>query len=288
MKTSQLIFILLIAFPFFTTAQENGGFEEWDNIGPPWYPDEMIMNNIPDASGGLPAKWKAANYAGVTRTTDAYSGGYSLIIHNWYTYANQSISHKQAIQNTPNAISGYYKYIVDENEGIYPVGLGQVIMTNSAEDTISLTNFTLDTTSVYKYFEFDLEQVTNEIPDSIQIVFTNVEYGFRCTGLTLNVCNFLYLDDIQLSFTTSNIPIDISSDLINVYPNPSTEYIHLDIDENEFRVKIYDMKGELLLTNESNKRLNIKELSTGLYFIKIYDNDYKIIGVNRFMKTTKS
>jgi len=284
MKTSQLIFILLIAFPFFTTAQENGGFEEWGDTGPTWYPDEMVINNIPDAAWGVPTKWKGVDYYGVARTSDAYSGAYSLILHNWYNYANQSISHKQAIQNIPNAISGYYKYIADENEGIYPVGLGQVIITNSLEDTISLTNFTLDTTSVYQYFEFDLDQTTNATPDSIEITFTNVEYGFGCTGLTLNVCNFLYLDDIQLSFTIGNTPIDLSSELIKLYPNPSSEYIHLDTDENEFHIKVYDMKGELLLTDKNNKRLNVKEFSTGLYFVKIYDGDFEVVGTNRFMK----
>ncbi len=283
MKTSQLIFLLII-FPCFINAQENGGFEAWDNLHTHTYPDEMSMNNIPDVISGLPTKWKSEYDIGVARTTDAYSGEYSLVIHNWYNYANESISYKKAIQNIPNTISGYYKYIADENDGIYPTGLGKVVITDSNEDTISLTNFTLDTTSVYQYFEFNLEQ-TNHQPDSIEIIFTNAENNYSCTGLTINVCNFLYLDNIELSFTTGIISLnDLSDNLITSYPNPATEYINFDIDKDEFHVEVYDMTGELLLIDKNNKRLNVSELPTGLYFVRIYDEDFKVVGTNRFLK----
>lgn len=284
MKNLLLIFSLVIILPLSGNCQENGGFEEWDSVhAPPYAPEETIdIYNIPDAANGTPKMWAYEVGLGILRTTDAYSGIYALIVHTWYGHVPETISYEQAIQDAPEYISGYYKYNVNVIEDVPPKGLGTAIMTNSNQDTISLTNFEFDTTSVYKYFEFELNQ-PNESPENIQIIFQNADYGFHCSAPTVNVCNFLYLDDIKLERQTTGT-IYPTKDPLKLYPNPSSDYINIDIDITEFNVNIYNAQGKLLTTIADSKNINVEELPSGLYFIEIQDDDYNVIGLSRFLK----
>lgn len=284
MKNLLLIFSLVVILPFSSNCQDNSGFEEWDSVStPPYAPDEVIgIYNIPDAANGSPEMWTYEAGFGVLRTTDAYSGLYALVVHTWYGHVPETISYEQAIQDAPEYISGYYKYNVNVIEDVLPKGQGTVIITNNHQDTISLTNFEFDTTSVYKYFEFELNQ-TNESPASIQIVFQNADNGFHCSEPTRNVCNFLYLDDIKLERQTTGT-IHPTKDAFKLYPNPSSSHINIDIDIAEFNTNIYNAQGKLLTTIINEKSINIEEFPSGLYFIAIQDDNYNAIGLSRFVK----
>jgi len=191
MKNLLLIFSLVIALPLSGNGQENGGFEEWDSVSAPFDALEVIGIDIPETVNGSPSMWTYGMGLGILRTTDAYSGLYALIVHTWYGHITETISYEQAIQNTPEYISGYYKYMaVEKEEGGFPKGVGTVIITNSNQDTISLTNFELDTTSTYKYFEFELNQVTDESSANIQIIFENANQQrmlLNCTQIQVRI-----------------------------------------------------------------------------------------------------
>lgn len=85
---------------------------------------------------------------------------------------------------------------------------------------------------------------------------------------------------------------------IRVYPNPSSEFINLRIQQfenksiTELQVEIYDAVGrsikyQVISSKTSNDnleyKLNISELSKGIYFIKVTDKENRVIGNGRFI-----
>lgn len=79
------------------------------------------------------------------------------------------------------------------------------------------------------------------------------------------------------------------NELINlsVFPNPSTDVLHISSDEVISKVEFYTISGELSLNhlmNENNKvEINIADLNSGMYLVKVYGKDGSI-SVQRITK----
>ena len=64
----------------------------------------------------------------------------------------------------------------------------------------------------------------------------------------------------------------IDKNKVNIYPNPTSEIVNVAFEELIDRVEIYNMRGELQLTqliNSNSVRLNINSYPRGTYFLKI-------------------
>lgn len=94
--------------------------------------------------------------------------------------------------------------------------------------------------------------------------------------------------DRYIKTTSAPIGIEESSNdfEISIYPNPSSNFIQLDLPENcEISdVKIYDPSAKLVIckTDEFNQ-INIENLAKGIYLLNI-ENDGKIIFSSKFIK----
>jgi hypothetical protein len=88
---------------------------------------------------------------------------------------------------------------------------------------------------------------------------------------------------------------------LRVYPNPASDIINIEVsrfkyqDIREVKFEIYDAIGNNVIglchseargvyDGEINYQLNINELSSGIYFIRILDEDNKVIGNGKFIK----
>ena len=86
-----------------------------------------------------------------------------------------------------------------------------------------------------------------------------------------------YLDDLNLSSTTSLVRDINDSELINVYPQPAIDDLNINIklsNNDVSRIDLYDTKGKVLLTNvvnqnSNNINLDVSELNPGIYFLKV-------------------
>ena len=87
--------------------------------------------------------------------------------------------------------------------------------------------------------------------------------------------------DYRLSTVLSN---DIVSDNLNVYPNPSSDFININIPQEETvqNIVITDISGRVVSQVESNIKIDISSLNTGFYFIVIETNSSTLKG--RFIK----
>ncbi|MFR9165707.1 MAG: leucine-rich repeat protein [Dysgonomonas sp.] len=68
-----------------------------------------------------------------------------------------------------------------------------------------------------------------------------------------------------------NIRSQIQSDLVvNIYPNPASDVLNIECPDNILNIEIYNSSGSLVSKiNTGNSAINISELPTGLYIIKI-------------------
>lgn len=106
--------------------------------------------------------------------------------------------------------------------------------------------------------------------ETIYIAFINITYdGFK-----------LYLDDISVR---KNDPVGInemSKDLVKIYPNPFSEMLYIQTNENIKSIIIQDINGKKLMET-TNKTINLNALNSGYYFVVLnLDNQnyrYKVL-----------
>lgn len=67
-----------------------------------------------------------------------------------------------------------------------------------------------------------------------------------------------------------NIPIIPSISKINLYPNPTKDYLIIDIDkQTPFKVRLYEYTGKLLYTSENENQLDLKKFSSGIFLLTL-------------------
>ena len=63
---------------------------------------------------------------------------------------------------------------------------------------------------------------------------------------------------------------------LNVYPNPSSEYINIESKIELNKVSLHNILGEMVLESIQTKHIYIRELSAGIYFLNLFVNDQNI------------
>ncbi len=100
----------------------------------------------------------------------------------------------------------------------------------------------------------------------------------------------VWFSDGQRDFISSVFDTEIISDELNLYPNPVTDEINLSLIDNTknlSRVEIFDISGKKVISSDlqnsaktSTTRINVRELSTGLYHVictaedKVYSSKF--------------
>lgn len=87
----------------------------------------------------------------------------------------------------------------------------------------------------------------------------------------------------DLNIGTENLLSDVE---INVYPNPATDYMMIDINQNA-KASIYSLTGVLIKTidiSNHNSRLDISDLANGAYLLKLYSTEGAYISSEKIIK----
>ena len=71
------------------------------------------------------------------------------------------------------------------------------------------------------------------------------------------------------------------SNSITIYPNPTSSIIN--IEQDFTTAKVYDISGRELLKSKS-KTIDLSELSSGIYLLRLYDNSNKVLGTSKVVK----
>lgn len=95
------------------------------------------------------------------------------------------------------------------------------------------------------------------------------------------------INDIAWASTADCIckPLEIEKNewiTLDLFPNPGSHLIEIQTQENQFTLKIFNSLGQLLLTSDNCKQIDISDLSDGVYSILLVsENTY---GKTRFIK----
>lgn len=121
---------------------------------------------------------------------------------------------------------------------------------------------------------------------------THIQHGYDF--LSLSLClhkddSLVYLADERLGCIQTTVGLSDYPDItMNLYPNPSTQYVILDMstgDEMNGTIEIADMLGRLCLVQKAEGtkcQIAVSDLPTGMYFLTYTDGNRKV--TRKFLK----
>ena len=85
---------------------------------------------------------------------------------------------------------------------------------------------------------------------------------------SISTDNEYYLDDFQFG----DFIIGVEENTVvnfSVHPNPANDMIDISFNEEIEEVRVYDLHGRLVIDGVSERKLDVSELTTGLYFMEL-------------------
>ena len=290
-KSSSMIIFVFLALPFAIIGQSvwNLNFETWDStkMTPKLWHDTTIVEN---RSPLFPPQWHyrldhIPEGKGLARTTDAAEGSYAVAMSGYYSYevmriisGGDPINPGWPIDFKPIKLFGDYKAILlgdcDSLRVYVDIFLTKFNPSTKKRDTIGQASTVLKEINAYERFELEIDyNNTFLVPDTVVIVLAKRRFGFDSPPDCLE-CSHVFFDDLKLSSTASTQDSDGILSSINLFPNPANHKvsIHSICNDCMYNVIFISSTGqEIMRTSISaNKNeINIQNLSSGLYFVKI-------------------
>ncbi len=278
------------------TPGNSGANQTWDfsavPYGSPNYDDAYNVEVIPVSSGLLSVEYPDANYCIVT------TKGMGEPVYAFYSIADNAVE-----------LIGYSQ--MDPEFG-----------TNSAShfdnaSTLFELPYTFGTTFVNQYgYNNNLANDTNHY-DTYGTLITpfgtynnvirtktshgnNVNYTWYHVNPFFELMSFYTSIDGDIIYnnyvsffknlTFLDIPKNENKDLLVIYPNPATDYLVVNINDNQTNMllTIYDLLGNALLSNihldTNSNQVSLKDFSSGIYCIKITDRNQNTLFTKKVMK----
>lgn len=115
------------------------------------------------------------------------------------------------------------------------------------------------------------------------VVSPTITTSYSVTGTNANGCvgTSVYTQSVTVcSFITER---NENNSTTKVYPVPFVSELIIEANTNNFHVEVYNSLGEIILSEESfdsKIKLNTQEYLPGIYFVRIGNNNYKILKQN--------
>jgi|GEM_PF-1619453 len=269
---------LLFLFANLSEAQiKNADFESWDSTFAAPYTAELdTVFGVAGAIGGKLKSWISASQDayGLSRSSDSQSGDFAMILHNWYSYVNESVRYRDTLSGRPQFLRGHFKYITGGLSGLSQGSafLALTRLNGSIVDTIATGTYLFDSAAAYTPFQIELEYRSSSSPEFIDIRFTNSDR--QC--LQGNACHLLYLDNLSLAGTATGLKeTSRLSNRLQIHPNPFSSRATLQADKNlnYASIVLYDSYGRRVLKSDgiSGHTLTLERalLPAGFYTLLI-------------------
>lgn len=91
----------------------------------------------------------------------------------------------------------------------------------------------------------------------------------------LLLCHGNYNTAVNNCEAVASINNNLINNNINIYPNPATKTIFLDVD-SKVNFVIYSLDGKAILKGDVKNKIDISDLNTGFYFLKLKNNNVSI------------
>jgi hypothetical protein len=280
-----MIFGVLSSFA--QTPLPNSGFENWS------------MHN-----GRLVPDYWMGRDTSATRTTDKYAGTYAVRIQNVVLPgdtikgqvgslppdSSEGFQPAFPISVRHATLNGYYKFTPANGDSC------QLIAFIYKHGFVNLPSFNLlgggwmckGTTPTYTPFTLYINYFDSTgtiIPDSCFINFSAFKTVNFTTGAELSPLgnSVLFVDNVSFDgfiLGVNNLPEMIQD--VNIYPNPSSAFLHIEmvLKESDYKIDLYDLNGKLVksiasekLSGHQNLSVNIKDIAVGDYILMISNKD---------------
>ncbi|NIF06422.1 T9SS type A sorting domain-containing protein [Chryseobacterium sp. Tr-659] len=180
---------------------------------------------------------------------------------------------------------GGSKVITDSNNNILFFGGGQAYGYNATVIFRLKSNGEPDNTfnnGSYKYTSADaVIRVVRLIDDNTFVCLDSRRYSLNSTTDRVNKY-IRTLNPSELALNVKNVD-NMSVDNIQLYPNPTSDFINIQVSKNEKinKVNIFTVAGDFIFSSNKSK-IDIEHLTTGSYIIEVITNNttYK----SRFIK----
>lgn len=275
MKSALITLILAIIGGNSLTAQVpvKGGFEDWCIVSP-------IPFDQPDCWNSTNPLCLATGMANdVALTGDARQGTFALLLETGVDDhlfpLPASASYTNVLTARPEKVTGYYKAdLKGEDYSSIRVTL------RSDRGVVGWGALDISTsTNIYIAFEVPIVYISPDVkPDSIILTLYS-SYDQATTGTVLMI------DELSLVSTT-----DVTEPLAEPYisritPNPATDEIRVDVPGNMGLLYfiLFDNSGRITKNQkfEHEVRLDVSEITAGLYFYEIRLANQEILDTGR-------
>ena len=280
MRKLTIVLTVLIAITIKVNAQiPNSGFENWTTVGSYENPDGWVNcngngNGIPvtQSSDHYPANVgtssvRMENYATGATTGCSTMGFINTALHLGYNGPSFPIT------GHPSSFCGYYKFLPQNNDtmtiscGLYLNGAMVAIATLTTSNTVSnWTSFTIPFSSY----------TTADSANAGLCAFYSFNSAPKAQGNSI-----LYVDNLSFDNLITSVQEQTDKNtLLNMYPNPASDIITLNIDNTnnaELTLNIYNVIGTLVKSEtlkQNNRQINIRDLSNGVYMVSIKTKDW--------------
>lgn len=216
--------------------------------------------------------------------------GDTLYIAN-FAYSNSlwktdgtSLGTVQLAQHSANDfITSYYTQLSCAKNYLYFLNIGSEKIWRT-DGTITNT-LPLDVTVIKDGIPDIPEQQIQGVPlssmysdgDNLFINSYTANNGWELYSITSGLPTYLHSEDIGIN--------NLNQSFLTLYPNPTVEklFIKLSLEQRIDKIEIYDISGKSLRNiNVDKNEINVSNLNTGIYIIKVYIKDKILSG--KFIK----
>jgi len=194
----------------------------------------------------------------------------------------------------PHSLYGYMRYApVEGDSAAIEVQLTQYDSRTNTHTTIGIgKQIFYDAESEWTKFEIPIDYISGLPHNRVILIFsasagydfTSFETLLKCKG---QVGSTLWIDDVGFGFEQGVKEILMPKVKMNVYPNPSSDEILIDIEQyTNGSVFIYDNMGRKVgdyPISGIQKNIAVQDYAAGSYLINIVEND-NVIASGRFLK----
>ncbi len=184
---------------------------------------------------------------------------------------------------TVTAAGTYYLQLTDYCGNVYndsivvTVDLPVASFTSVSGGSIFI--FTNTSTNATSYM-WDFGDGNTSTAVNPQHVYAGLDSTYTVTLIATNACGS---DTITVIITTVDVPQNLETRGLNIYPNPVNENLTLDFGlliGEDITINVFDIQGRVLITDQINgesgsfqKVINVNSLTHGIYFVRIATND---------------
>lgn len=153
--------------------------------------------------------------------------------------------------------------------GQFPNVIGPVVYDENT-DQACFASYDWNGNISFKRFNAETFLLADNLPISQAFGYTGsiINCGKGCYAFNTSDNKIVIIKDAKLS-TSQNY---INNSSVEIYPNPTTDFVYIKSDNILSKVEIYDISGKLIHQSSITTKIDIRNFSKGNYILKLIDN----------------